>query len=133
MLVAGGDSHSLRPARYSSSREAGERVGGEDAALLVEVVSLWQPPVRGFTAMPFASSDEVHIYYEAHGQGAALLLVPGIPAISSDWFPFADRLSERFQVVVYDNRGSGRSDAPPGPYSTRQLAADAVAVLDEVG
>src|SRR5438128_12564023 len=67
------------------------------------------------------------------GDQAALLLVPGIPAISSDWFPFADRLSERFQVVVYDNRGSGRSDAPPGPYSTRQLAADAVAVLDEVG
>lgn len=80
--------------------------------------------------MPFADSDDARIYYEAQGQGPALLLVPGIPAISSDWFPFADRLSERFRVVVHDNRGSGRSDAPPGPYSTRQLALDAVAVLD---
>ena len=80
--------------------------------------------------MPFARSDEAAIYYEDHGDGAALLLVPGIPAISSDWFPFAERLKERSHVVVYDNRGSGRSDAPPGPYSIPQLAADAIAVLD---
>lgn len=84
--------------------------------------------------MPFARSDDVGIYYEDHGgDGPVLLLVPGIPAISSDWFPFADRLKERSRVVVYDNRGSGRSDAPPGPYSTRQLAVDAVAVLDALG
>jgi 3-oxoadipate enol-lactonase len=88
-------------------------------------------PVReSLPSVPFAHSDGVRIYYEAQGKGPALLLVPGIPAISSDWFPFADRLGERFRVVVYDNRGSGRSDAPPGPYSTRQLAVDAVAVLD---
>ena len=81
--------------------------------------------------MPFARSDDVRIYYEDHhGDGPALLLVPGIPAVSSDWFPFADRLKERFRVVVYDNRGSGRSDAPPGPYSIPQMARDAVAVLD---
>jgi 3-oxoadipate enol-lactonase len=80
--------------------------------------------------MPFARSDDVGIYYDDHGDGPALLLMPGIPAISSDWFPFADRLKERSHVVVYDNRGSGRSDAPPGPYSIPQLAADAVAVLD---
>ena len=83
--------------------------------------------------MPFARSDDVGIYYEDHGDGPALLLVPGIPQIASDWFPFADRLAARSHVVVYDNRGSGRSDAPPGPYSIRQLAADAVAVLDALG
>jgi pimeloyl-ACP methyl ester carboxylesterase len=48
-------------------------------------------------------------------------------AISSDWFPFADPLTERFHTIVCDNRGSGRSDGPPGPYSTGQLAPDAVA------
>src|SRR3712207_5539058 len=84
--------------------------------------------------MPFARSDDVRIYYDDHGgDGPALLLVPGIPAISSDWFPFAERLAERFRVVVYDNRGSGRSDAPLGPYTVPQLARDAVAVLDALG
>lgn len=82
--------------------------------------------------MPLARPDDVAIYYEEHGDAGdpALLLVPGIPAISTDWFPFADPLKGRSRVVVYDNRGSGRSDAPPGPYSTPQLARDAVAVLD---
>jgi pimeloyl-ACP methyl ester carboxylesterase len=84
--------------------------------------------------MPFARSDGVEIYYEEHGgDGPVLLLIPGIPAISSDWFPFADHLKERSRVVVYDNRGSGRSDAPPGPYSIPQLAGDAAAVLDTLG
>ena len=83
--------------------------------------------------MTFARSDGIRISYESRGNGPALLLVPGIPAISSDWFPFADHLAERFQTIVYDNRGSGRSDAAPGPYSTRRMAADAVAILEEVG
>ena len=83
--------------------------------------------------MSVARSGDVGIYYDDHGDGPPLLLVPGIPAISSDWFPFADRLEERFRVVVYDNRGSGHSDAPPGPYSVSQLAGDAIAVLDTLG
>jgi pimeloyl-ACP methyl ester carboxylesterase len=83
--------------------------------------------------VPFACSDDARIYYERRGSGPALLLVPGIPATSADWFPFADGLTERFTTIVYDNRGSGRSDAPVGPYSTPQLAGDAVAVLDALG
>jgi 3-oxoadipate enol-lactonase len=83
--------------------------------------------------MPLAISTGARIYYECRGSGPTLLLVPGIPALSSDWFPFADPLTERWQAIVYDNRGSGQSDSPEGPYSTAQLAADAVAVLDAAG
>ena len=69
--------------------------------------------------MPFACSDDARIYYERRDSGPALLLVPGIPATSADWFPFADGLLERFTTIVYDNRGSGRSDAPVGPTRRR--------------
>ena len=37
-------------------------------------------------------------------------------------------------TIVYDHRGTGQSDKPKSPpYSTRQFAADAIAILDEIG
>jgi pimeloyl-ACP methyl ester carboxylesterase len=42
-------------------------------------------------------------------------------------------LAESYRVITFDNRGIGDSDAPPGPYDTAIMAADAVAVLDAAG
>ena len=42
-------------------------------------------------------------------------------------------LAEQFDVILFDNRGIGESDAPPGPYTVAEMAADAVQVLDEAG
>jgi pimeloyl-ACP methyl ester carboxylesterase len=36
-------------------------------------------------------------------------------------------------VIAHDNRGSGESTVTPGPYTTAQLAADAVSLLDALG
>jgi 3-oxoadipate enol-lactonase len=42
-------------------------------------------------------------------------------------------LTDHFRVITFDARGSRRSAAPPGPYTTRLLADDAAAMLDHVG
>jgi 3-oxoadipate enol-lactonase len=83
-----------------------------------------------FSRVPTASLDGLELHYEERGSGRPLLLVPGIPAIASDWAPLAERLAESRRVVAYDNRGSGRSTVTPGPYTTAGLAADAIALLD---
>lgn len=44
-----------------------------------------------------------------------------------------DPLSDAFDLLLFDNRGAGRSDKPDGPYSMAQMASDAVAVLDAAG
>src|SRR5262249_11902172 len=42
-------------------------------------------------------------------------------------------LAARYRTVVLDNRGVGRSGAPPGPYAIALMASDAAAVLDAAG
>jgi pimeloyl-ACP methyl ester carboxylesterase len=40
---------------------------------------------------------------------------------------------EGYRVVVWDNRGTGDSDAPEGPYTVEEMASDLDAVLDAAG
>jgi 3-oxoadipate enol-lactonase len=64
-----------------------------------------------------AQLEELELHYVERGSGPALLLVPGIPAIASDWAPLAERLSGSRRVIAYDNRGSGASSVTPAPYT----------------
>lgn len=80
-----------------------------------------------------AVSGDVRIAYEVVGEGPPVLLMQGLGYPRWGWEPVVEPLAERFTVVYYDNRGIGESDVPPGPYTTRQLADDGVAVLDAAG
>jgi pimeloyl-ACP methyl ester carboxylesterase len=44
-----------------------------------------------------------------------------------------EHLADSFHLLLTDNRGVGRSDAPWPPYSTSQLADDHAAILDDAG
>jgi len=75
----------------------------------------------------------VKLAWERHGSGEHLLLIHGLGYARWGWEPVLPGLAERFDVVLFDNRGIGESDAPPGPYTVAEMAADAVQVLDEAG
>jgi 3-oxoadipate enol-lactonase len=75
----------------------------------------------------------VHIAWERRGAGPPVVLIHGLGYARWGWEPVADRLADSFEVVLLDNRGIGASDAPPGPYTCAEMAADVVAVLDEAG
>ena len=97
----------------------------------------------------YATNRDCRIYYETFGDSArpTLLLVNGLGSqcinYHSDWCAlFAD---SGFHVVRYDNRDMGLSThfsswtpaSPPvpgdGPYLIGDMAADAIAVLDDLG
>jgi pimeloyl-ACP methyl ester carboxylesterase len=80
-----------------------------------------------------AVSGDVRIAYEVLGDGEPLLFVHGLGYDRYGWGPLPRLLAEDFQVVLFDNRGVGESDAPDGPYVVSQMATDAVAVLDAAG
>lgn len=79
------------------------------------------------------ADDGVELYYESTGSGDAVLLVMGLGMAATGWWRTVEVLAARFRVLAFDNRGSGRSDSPKGPYSVAQFAADAAAVLDAAG
>lgn len=80
-----------------------------------------------------ARNGSVAIAYDVRGQGRPLVLIHGVGVGRWGWEPVVDRLARQFRVITIDNRGIGASDAPVGSYSTRVMAADVVAVLDDAG
>jgi len=75
----------------------------------------------------------VRIAWEERGSGRPLLLIQGLGYARWSWEPVVGPLAERYRVVFFDNRGIGESDVPEGPYTARQMADDALQVLDEAG
>ena len=73
---------------------------------------------------------------EIDGPGEPLLLVMGANASGLAWpDELVARLAERHRVIRYDHRDTGRSTHAfdEAPYAIRDLAEDAVAVLDAFG
>ena len=83
--------------------------------------------------MPDALNAGTRIYWEEHGHGDPVLLIMGLGATLELWHRVTPMLSRTYRTILFDNRGAGRSDAPPGPYSIPEMAEDALAVLDAAG
>jgi len=83
--------------------------------------------------MPSTDAPGFRMYYETHGMGFPLLLINGLGSDHREWLYQVPAFATRFQVVVFDNRGTGGSAVPPGPYTTAQMADDAVALLASLG
>ena len=82
--------------------------------------------------MPFAPVDDMSLYYEVSGeQGSPLLMIHAYNACTVDWhLPSIEKLAQAHRVIIFDNRGTGQSDKPETPYTMRDLAADAIGILD---
>ena len=74
------------------------------------------------------SVERLHI--EEHGSGDTLLLHQGLGQGSWAWRYQVPVFAERFHVIVFDTRGTGRSAVPAEPYGIADLADDAARILD---
>jgi 3-oxoadipate enol-lactonase len=81
-----------------------------------------------------ARDRTVALHYESTGTGAPVLLVMGLGMNATGWWRTVPVLAAAgLRVLTFDNRGVGRSDRPPGRYTTALMANDAVSVLDAAG
>jgi len=77
---------------------------------------------------------DIKMYYEIRGQGDPLFMIMGLGGHSLDWGPvLPGLLAEGYQVILFDNRGSGRSDQPPGKLPISLMAKDAAGLMDALG
>ena len=85
--------------------------------------------------MPIASNGGVDLYYEVDGPADAetAVLIEGLGYGRWMWQWQREALAERYETIVWDNRGTGDSDAPEGPYAVAEMASDLEAVLDDHG
>lgn len=83
--------------------------------------------------MPLVEVDGVPIAWEATGEGESLLLVQGLGFAGEMWYRVVPHLATRFRVITCDNRGTGATGAPPGPYTVETMARYALAVIDAAG
>jgi pimeloyl-ACP methyl ester carboxylesterase len=83
--------------------------------------------------MANAKINEIEIYYEVHGNGEPLLLIMGLGANSTAWVMQIEEFARHHTVIAFDNRDAGRSQRAPAPYSIRQMALDALGLLDHLG
>jgi 3-oxoadipate enol-lactonase len=81
--------------------------------------------------MPRIRVRDIEIYYEVQGSGPRLLFIGGSGGdLRSKPGIFDGPLAQHFEVLAFDQRGLGRSDAPAGPYSMVDYGEDAAALLD---
>ncbi len=81
--------------------------------------------------MPKIKANEVEIYYEIHGnQGPPLLLIMGLASDSSHFSMQIGKLSQYYKVIVFDNRGIGRTETTQGDYTVAMMANDILSLLN---
>jgi pimeloyl-ACP methyl ester carboxylesterase len=78
-------------------------------------------------------ANGIDIYYEIHGSGEPLILISGLGYDHWMWHKMIPGLAKHFQVLAFDNRGTGQTDKPAGPYTAQMLADDAAGLLEALG
>ena len=81
-----------------------------------------------------ARANGQDLHYEVHGEGQPLVLVMGIGYDSTLWtLAQVPALSQKFQVVIFDNRDAGRSSQATDPYTIADMADDTAGLMDALG
>jgi len=83
--------------------------------------------------MTLAKLGNTEIYYELVGRGDPLVMVRGLGSNADHWYAQVPAFAEKYQLLIFDNRGVARSSDPGGTCSIADMAADTIALMDAVG
>jgi pimeloyl-ACP methyl ester carboxylesterase len=77
---------------------------------------------------------DIDIAYKIFGKGEPLLLIPGFSMTMDMWDPVVlDRLSSNHTIIIFDNRGIGKTTAGNKTWSIEQFTNDTAGLIDALG
>ena len=78
---------------------------------------------------------DLKICCESVGYGYPIVLIMGLTANMDWWDPeLVDALSQKYRVLMFDNRGAGRTITPDdGEFTCEMFADDTAALMDTKG
>lgn len=79
------------------------------------------------------SANGVDLWVEQEGQGDDVLFISGLADEGACWVDQVAGLEGSYRITTFDNRGVGRSSTPDGPFQISDFAADAAALMDDLG
>lgn len=83
--------------------------------------------------MPYIKTTDINIHYQRSGSGCPVLYLGGVGGdLRSQPNVFDSRLAGSFDILAFDQRGTGLTDKPDTSYTMTQYAQDAAAVMDAV-
>jgi 3-oxoadipate enol-lactonase len=80
--------------------------------------------------VPKATVNGINMYYEIHGKGVPLVMIQGFAGNHQAWFFQTSVFKKYYKVVIFDNRGIGKTDKSSGPYTIKTMAEDVIALID---
>lgn len=83
--------------------------------------------------MPNIELNGISLFYEKHGKGEPLLLIPGMSADGRTMTPVSKLLAKHFTVIIPDNRGCGKTLPHDASNSIELMADDCVLLLQHLG
>jgi len=83
--------------------------------------------------MPYTSTSDIRIHYQREGKGCKVLYLCGVGGdLRSKPNVFDSYLAGSFDILTFDQRGTGMTDKPDATYTMEQYAQDAETVMDAV-
>nr|WP_306268987.1 3-oxoadipate enol-lactonase [Pararhizobium sp. IMCC3301] len=91
-----------------------------------------QPSRSGRAGRTGPGASRLNYRIDGPDVGPWIVLSNSLGATLEMWAPQMEMLTATFQVLRYDTRGHGGSDAPTGPYDFDDLTGDVIALLDHL-
>lgn len=80
--------------------------------------------------MPTVKIGDIEMFYAIHGEGEPLVLIQGLTMDSTGWAMQIAELSQKYKVIVFDNRGVGQTSTPQMPYTIKMMADDTAGLME---